>query len=154
MVVGAECDTAQFAVGIVDDVCVYLVNRDSLENSLHGLLTVHDDNGLGIGGDNGTCSILPLLEAIAEVFRGFQRHHSTFLILFQIRVAGNPAGLSGFHDSSQHIFCHLSSGTDECSLDDYVRETHLLGLAQPQKREVHLQGLVGSSRNAGNLLRE
>ena len=86
MFVGSQGDTAHVTLGIIGHLGLHRIDGDSLEDCLHGLVGIHRDRRLGIFADDSTCSVLPLLEAIAKVLGGLQRYLRTFLILFQVRV--------------------------------------------------------------------
>ena len=155
MVVGCQRDAAQLKIGIVGHFGRHLVDGDSLEDGLHGLLRIHRNSCSGIGSHDNTCSILPLLELIPEVLGGFQRHHGTFLILFHVWIARDRASLSRRqHLRVQRVLGSLRSSTHECSCNDEVGKTHLLVITQSQEREVQFQGVISRSCDAIYFLRE
>ena len=124
MVVGSERNASQVAIGIIGNISRNRIDRHRLEDSLHGLLSIHRNSGGSFRAHLSTCGVLPFLELIAEVLGGLQCHHRTFFILFQVGIARNRTGLCRLYRSAQHIFRYLSSSTDQCSLDDDIRQTH------------------------------
>ena len=155
VVVGSEGDAAQsVAIGIVGDLCGHGIDGYRLEDGLHGLGGIHSDCCLGIGADGSTRLILPLLEGIAEVFGGLQRHGCTFLVLLHVGVACDGACPLRSNGGGEHILRHLSGSTDEGALDDEVADACRAGALNIQKGERQFQRCISSSRHAGNFLTE
>ena len=142
MVVRRQRDAAHLHLGVIRRLGRDGVDGDGLKHGFHRLLAIHGDGGLGGGADLSTRSVLPLLEAVAEVLRGFQCHSAAFLILLQLRFAADAASLSRYDSRGQRVFRHLGSGTDELALNHHIGETHRLGISQTDKGKFQLQRLV------------
>jgi glycosyltransferase involved in cell wall biosynthesis len=80
VVVGSERNASQVAVSIIGNISRNRIDRHSLEDSLHGLLSIHRNSGGSFRAHLSTCGVLPFLELIAEVLGGLQCHLRTFLI--------------------------------------------------------------------------